>query len=235
LRTVALKSSFIASLHHFLSTIKHTGEDLQNLLLVKRCLACNNMTTDSFCALCENALMRSPQQHHEPWCLGSYWQYGGPFAQAFTHAKFAGHALQMKALLQMSLDPDFLATFSERLHALGIQHISWVPAHPIRRLSRGFQVSEMIASYLSQHTHLKAISVLKCTRNDAPFSLGINKNERRKRIRGRFKLKKSPLPQRMLLIDDIKTTGATLNEAQQQLQKAGVAVWTFTLAQTPPY
>jgi len=216
-----------------LPSVQRTYNDLKNTLFIRRCLACEAMTSTHFCDLCENALMRAPDTCHETFSLGSYWQYGGPFAQAFTRAKFAGHAMQMNTLLQISFDSDFLNTFLERLHANQIQHVSWIPAHPFRRLSRGFQVSQMIAHHLTQCTHLIPMPALQCTRHDAPFSLGLQKNERIQRIKGRFATLKAPMPQRILLIDDVKTTGATLNEAQEQLKKAGAQAWTFTLAQTP--
>jgi len=54
-------------------------------------------------------------------------------------------------------------------------------------------------------------------------------------VRGAFRMKSEILiPKNVVLVDDVWTTGATLQECCKVLKKAGVEkVWGFTIARTP--
>ncbi len=63
----------------------------------------------------------------------------------------------------------------------------------------------------------------------------LDKAERVKNIEGVFNIRKdqNKIPEKLVLIDDIWTTGATMKECCKVLKKAGVKkVWGFTLART---
>jgi ComF family protein len=110
-----------------------------------------------------------------------------------------------------------------------------VPLHPWRRLTRGFNQASDLASCLE----LPIVHALWRTRATAPQT-GLTAARRRRNVRGAFML--SPLlstwvRQSMLeghivvLIDDVRTTGATLDACAQVLKKAGVKeVRALTLA-----
>jgi len=110
-----------------------------------------------------------------------------------------------------------------------------VPLHPWRRLTRGFNQASDLASCLE----LPIVHALGRTRATAPQT-GLTTARRRRIVRGAFML--SPLlstwvRQSMLeghivvLIDDVRTTGATLDACAQVLKKAGVKeVRALTLA-----
>ena len=220
-------------MHTLICLLKKTILEFYNFFFLSRCAACEEIGLRPFCLLCQDALLHAPKSNPHTSFLGSLWLYGGPFAQAFTKAKFAGHALEFNSLLKWSLSHGLSDELKFQLRACQFDMVTWVPAHPFRRLSRGFHTSHSVARAFASHLQIPAKPLLKCSRNDAPFSLGTDRSTRQKKIRGRFHLRKKALPKRVLLVDDIKTTGATLNEAQKIIMDQGVEVWTFVLAQTP--
>jgi ComF family protein len=113
-----------------------------------------------------------------------------------------------------------------------------VPLHPWRRFTRGFNQ----AADLAAHLRLPVVHALWRIHATAPQA-GLSAMERRRNVRGAFML--SPLLSQhrrrlliegriVVLVDDIRTTGATLTACRGLLETAGAAeVRTLTLAQAP--
>lgn len=100
-----------------------------------------------------------------------------------------------------------------------------VPLHRKRYLERGFNQSEVLAKMLLLPVNSTS---LKKTRATPPQST-LSRVERRKNLRGSFEWQ-GPVPERILIVDDVYTTGATLNEVAGTLKRAGareVYVWTL--------
>ena len=218
-----------------IETLTPPIQELANAFWPPACLSCDALGQSPFCLPCENALLHaesSPQQntHHH---LGSLWLYGGPLSLAFAKTKFSKQPHQMKKLLSWLVQQGFLEKHRDLFQQHPWDAISWVPAHPYRRLQRGFNAAQLLAIILGKRMRLPLFSSLKCVRNDAPFSLGSSKAVRQKNIQGRYLAHNKARKRKILLVDDICTTGATLGEASKQLAQAGSAVHTFTLAQTP--
>lgn len=107
-----------------------------------------------------------------------------------------------------------------------------VPAHWRRRFSRGFDQSLLLARELSRHTGIPVLCALRRTRHTAPQA-GLTRRQRRDNIRGCFETKdpRAVSGRRLLLIDDVLTTGATANAAAAALRRSGAAhVGVYTLA-----
>ncbi len=107
-----------------------------------------------------------------------------------------------------------------------------VPAHWRRRLARGFDQSVLLARELSRHTGIPVLPALRRTRHTAAQA-GLTSRQRRDNIRGCFELRDPAAIRglRLLLIDDVLTTGATANAAADVLRRGGAAwVGVFTLA-----
>ena len=216
-------------------TVQHAFLGLADALCPPSCLCCEAIGARPFCHLCENALLHfdttSPQalQNH----LGSLWLYGGPLSLAFGKTKFSKQPNQMKKLLVWLLRYGLRDKQLSLLQQTPWDVISWVPAHPLRRVQRGFNTAYLLATFLGDRIGLPRAPRLQCVRNDEPFSMGSAKAERQKRIQGRYRVLPNIKKEKILLVDDICTTGATLSEASKQLTQAGARVHTFTLAQTP--
>lgn len=100
-----------------------------------------------------------------------------------------------------------------------------VPLHPTRYRERGYNQAELIASVISQTLAIPLLpqNLLRCrhTQNQAR----IGRKERWTNIQGAFTIRHSKkfLNRRVLLIDDLLTTGATASEAARVLKETGAA------------
>lgn len=106
-----------------------------------------------------------------------------------------------------------------------------VPLHPSRERERGYNQSELLARGISKSTGIPmANGVLARTRNTPPQVSMTTPEERRRNVVGAFECVGDVAGVRVLLIDDVVTTGATVAECSAQLRQAGAAaVWVLSL------
>ena len=119
----------------------------------------------------------------------------------------------------------------------GFDIITWVPVSPERKRQRGYDQAKLLCEAAARELGGAALPVLKKTR-DAPPQPSLHSVEaRRKNAEGAFAAASSGSlkGKRVLLIDDILTTGATLSAAATALKASGVReVVCATLAKTQP-
>ena len=102
-----------------------------------------------------------------------------------------------------------------------------VPMHPLRLRQRGFNQALELVKQLSKNLELP-YNISNCAKitNTAPQA-SLNAKQRRQNLRHAFQIK--PLPyQHITLVDDLLTTGSTVNELANALKQQGVAhvdVW----------
>jgi len=94
--------------------------------------------------------------------------------------------------------------------------VTWAPTSPQRRRRRGFDQAELLARALGRDIGLPAFPLLK--RVDAAGQTGRSRSQRF--CAPAFAARRSP-PPAVLLVDDVITTGATLQAAANCLVKAG--------------
>ena len=160
-------------------------------------------------------------------CLTEHWHftkarsigpYEGWMVGVISHFKFRGVSRLAKplgTLLAEYRDPEF--PFSE------FDLLLSVPLHPQRLRERGFNQSLLLARRIAQiHSLPIDATALQRTRHTQPQT-ELSGPERRKNIRQAFEVKKtgSIAGKRILLIDDVFTTGATVQECAKTLLKAG--------------
>lgn len=110
-----------------------------------------------------------------------------------------------------------------------------IPATYRRRIQRMANSADVIAQTLSHSTSVPVNTQLRCRHFSHQPQVGLTQEARRKNVKDRFTWKaKGKLPQAVILVDDVLTTGATLEEATKVLRLAGVEriAW-FTLMRTP--
>ena len=100
-----------------------------------------------------------------------------------------------------------------------------VPLHWIRFLQRGYNQSLLLSLELSKWTGIPAVSRLRRVRNTKHQAF-LEREDRLKNIRGAFRVRKPEqiAGKRVLLIDDVMTTGSTLSECAAILTEAGAVV-----------
>lgn len=95
-----------------------------------------------------------------------------------------------------------------------------VPLHNRKKLFRGFNQSEVLAKEIAFRKGFKYKSLLKRI-EDTKTQVGMNREERENNLRTAFKVINSEIPKEVLLVDDIYTTGSTLNQCAKVLKEAG--------------
>jgi predicted amidophosphoribosyltransferase len=101
--------------------------------------------------------------------------------------------------------------------------VAWVPADPARRRRRGWHLPELFARELVALEHARVARPLVTRVRRTTPQRGSGRQQRLDNVRGAFAAAAAP-PARVLLVDDVHTTGATLAEARRVLTAAGHAV-----------
>ncbi|EEA86324.1 comF family protein [Peptacetobacter hiranonis DSM 13275] len=107
---------------------------------------------------------------------------------------------------------------------LSADYIIPVPLHKKRMRIRGFNQAEKIASYISEYTNIPIIDCVKRNRNTKRL-YALNKFQREKELKNAFEVKggsEKIIGKRIILVDDIFTTGTTVNEISKKLKIYGV-------------
>ena len=144
--------------------------------------------------------------------------FSGPGESLVRAYKYSAHPYLSEAALRLLQDG------GERWYAWrDYDLVVPVPLHPRKARERGFDQSAILASGLSRKTGIplgkRALSRVRYTETQTR----LKRPERRENIGGAFS---APAPDRVrgasiLLVDDVYTTGATVNECAATLMKAG--------------
>ena len=112
--------------------------------------------------------------------------------------------------------------YSEQIKTWGIQEIVPIPLHPSKRRQRGFNQSETVAVELAELMGLPCrTDILFRIRRTVPQKQ-LDRSGRTENLKGAFGVSSEWKPcNNVLLIDDIYTTGATVERAAKMLKKAG--------------
>ena len=125
------------------------------------------------------------------------------------------HGWKERGLRRLAAEAAALVT--ERLPRPDVDAVTFVPADPIRRLERGHNPAERLARELALTWELPYAPLLERVRGGR--QRGATATERRS-IRGTFRAFDAA-PRRVLLVDDVYTTGATASAASTALRAAG--------------
>ena len=109
--------------------------------------------------------------------------------------------------------------------------ITYVPGDPDRRLKRGDHAAERLAGALSSTWELSLEPLLVRVRG-SPRQRGLSRTERRGNVAEAFRAH-GRVPTTVTLVDDVYTTGATVNSVASALRKGGarrVEIVTFARA-----
>lgn len=151
--------------------------------------------------------------------------YQGNMAKAIQRFKYHGDITLAKALGWFWNMAD--------LNDLPFELIVPVPLHHQRLRERGFNQALVLGKVLSKKMGKKiSARALRRTRYTIP-QVQLDHSEREKNVRGAFEVpyQRKVKDKTLLLIDDVFTTGATVNECARVLKKSGAkAVFVLTLA-----
>ena len=191
--------------------------NLLDFLFPKKCVGCGRLG-DYVCKDCQVGIWEPepapvPQNLDGLICL---WAYDGLMQKIIKKAKYSG----LYNLLQFTISKSQIPNKSQFPN---LQAIIPVPLYRDRLRERGFNQAEIIAKEISKIYKIPVVNLLVRTKDTGHQTLR-NREERLKAIDGAFEVstKIQDLPSKILLVDDVMTTGATLSECARTLKKAGV-------------
>ena len=142
------------------------------------------------------------------------------------HFKFSG---------LRALGPTFGASLGEVLRGWSppVEAVTWVPLHPRRLRQRGFDQAMILATFVARDAGIPLVKTLQRKIATPRQVTAADREERWENTQGAFRVADYAqiLGARLLLIDDVFTTGATLSAATDALRAGGAhGVWGLTLA-----
>jgi ComF family protein len=223
--------------------------DLLDVLFPPTCVGCARVLPGRapFCERCEREVEGLPEphcltcaepgEHREGRCprcalrpppftrAFAPYLHAGPVSRAVHQLKYEDHpelAGPLGALLARSA-VDFLA------EAPG--DVCPVPLHPSRLTERKYDQAFLLARSLAQASGRRFLPDALRRARATPRQVGRSEAEREENVEGAFLAPRPLQGARVLLVDDVFTTGATARAAAGALQAAGAGeVWVLTLA-----
>ena len=207
---------------------------LLDLLFPPKCCFCRKILDEpGVCPDCEALLPRTGEEagqqlEKQLHCASPLW-YEDPVREALLRFKFRGARWEAEILGAL------LADCADRAYGDGFDAVTWAPVSRKRRRERGYDQSQLLAEsacrlwgrqperLLKKVVHNPAQSGISDEAARRANVLGVYDAVNADKIRGR----------RILLVDDICTTGSTLRECARVLRGAGAAdVMAVTVART---
>ena len=164
-----------------------------------------------------------------------------PFECARSFGLYEGVLARLIQLLKFQREPALARELAPLLaHALEqegwmdlMEGITFVPMSPRNRWVRGFNQSQLLAQHLGARVDKPVFATL-WKRHETRPQVELSGQERLENLRDAFAPLSSARCERILLIDDVYTTGATTRECSRALRVAGYShVYVLTLARTP--
>ncbi len=219
------------------------------ILSLKNCVLCGIPTKQDLCEPCYNHLPQlSP--NHCPICLwpvptaeicGACLTKPPAFTRTIAAFRYTFPVDAMIHALKYQTDLAIAPILAKSL-ITGLKStkkfpdvIIPMPLHPIRLRERGFNQAMEIGRYLSKHMGIVLLPD-SCQRiKHTPPQTGLAWKDRQKNIRKAFLCKIDLSGKHVALVDDVMTTGATLNELAKVLRKQGAAeISNWVIARTLP-
>lgn len=187
------------------------------MFFVQSCTVCGSeVESGVFCPKCRSAnLLLEPMpglKHLDGAVMG--YKYDGALKDMLHKLKFEG---ERKFLQPLAEEAAFLA---QAYGESGFDMVVSVPTDAARRKQRGFDIPESIFSGALTVKGAWQPQVLVRIRSTAP-QYGLAPDKRRSNVHGCFAVQGDVQKAKILLVDDILTTGATLDEAAKTLKQAG--------------
>ncbi|MCD8340950.1 MAG: ComF family protein [Clostridiales bacterium] len=206
-----------------MTCLQNCGEFVLDTLYPPKCYFCGSiLESGTLCQSCKAKLLVTDSDRRTQYgtnfdrCI-SYCFYTDQIKPAFHRYKFNGHYHYSRLFGQW---------MAEALTESGdgpFDLCTWVPLHRFRRWRRGYDQAELLAREVALLSGIPLVKTLEKTRNTAAQSGTERVAQRYTNVQGVYRLARgaSVTGQRILLIDDVITTGSTLENAASALRMGG--------------
>jgi ComF family protein len=186
-----------------------------------------------WCSACDTKLRNTP--------LSIVTRPLSPLFSSFATGDHSGYLQKAIHALKYERALNVVPALGDRLlHALAQQNLTFdmiipIPIFKVRLKERGYNQSQVIGAYMAQYMAQPVVSTaLERTRHTPP-QVGLSQRARVENVRGAFRANPSLVSDTtILLLDDVMTTGATLQECAHALLDAGArAVMSLTITAAP--
>ena len=217
--------------------VKNVLMIVSSLFFPKRCAVCNKVIHfhRDYCDNCFYKIKRVPDNLNNGWCKNSSLriskyinQYFDGYCAPFYYFDGGGavvknYKIGPRSELAELLVPEMRNTFLKFYFDINFDFICGVPMTKADQSKKGFNHIELLCEKLSEEIDVPLeYEVLKQTKPKLPQH-DLKRNARFKNVKGIYELDKSAevSGKTVLLIDDISTTGATINECAKILKRGG--------------
>ncbi|MBI3335823.1 MAG: ComF family protein [Candidatus Portnoybacteria bacterium] len=210
-----------------------------DLLFPPYCVACRSDLGeyDQFDAVCDTCFLRVREAGHQFKKLSPidrvvfYAPYQDPVIRILIHHfKYRGVKGLAAPLAELGCRALEEAGVS-RLWSKQKPVITFIPLHPLRERLRGYNQSALLAHEAGEHFSLPVLPLARRVALTPAQAVIDNPKDRRANIKNAFELLVSRAPQKIILVDDVFTSGSTLKEAGRMLRKGGAkTIWAITAA-----
>ncbi len=227
--------------------LANLGRHIGNLLFGGSCFLCRGKAAGILCAQCDADLPRltgelcprcalaSPNGAVCGRCLTQAPQYDATIA-ALAYgfpADVLVHSLKFRG--ELALAPLLAELLAACISGSNVDCVIPVPLSAERLRSRGYNQALEIARHVAHASGTKLATDLCERRRDTPAQMELPLAERAKNVRGAFHCPRLVAGARVAVLDDVMTTGATLDEIAGTLKRAGAArVENWVIARTFP-
>jgi ComF family protein len=185
------------------------------------CAACDAALKDRalFCVTCASSVVRAPDEPCTgPLPITAFALFGGALAVALKRFKYSDRpdlAGPLGSLAQRAA--------RRRRSRISVDLVIPVPLHPRRLVERGYNQAALLASAVSDDLAVRRDVGALVRRKNTPQQARLDRAERLLNVSDAFHVARAAVirGRRILLVDDIATSGATLHACATALRAAG--------------
>lgn len=227
--------------------LKNFSGRILDLIYPRVCILCGSLTAEGLCAKCKkdypiigdkrcmccSKFIGDKEKEYCQDCMkikkhfiqgASLWRHSGKVKQSIYRFKYKNHRVYAKDYAKL-----FLEIYGDKIIEWEPKAIIGVPVHSSRKRERGYNQAQILARSISCEIEaLWGVKIPEIThyvyrKKNTGFQKVLDDKQRVKNLQGVFHVRKGvDLPDTVLIVDDIYTTGATLNELVKILKKHGV-------------
>jgi ComF family protein len=229
------------------SRLRRASDALLGLLYPPHCAACGADTSpgEHLCGTCRKTV----RTIERPFCEKCSEPFSGAIDGAFTCSNCAGREFHFDHAVARHLSHGVVREFihrfkynraihlrtvlaewladtleDERIRSTPADFLVPVPLHSARRREREFNQAEVLAQLLSQRAGIPLLACIRRTRYTTTQTK-LDREQRMENLHGAFQVRQTSqvLDRHLLLVDDVFTTGSTVDECARVLRQAGAA------------